>query len=471
MISCVAGRGAGSLSVCSLCDGSAVALCVETEILVAIRDGAEEEAVVVLCGGQIVRGMSFLRAPDERLCLVSGGDGKFIAVQDVSSARRANAHSLQLGNATVDNATLLFRSRPHTKRITHVAVCDGATVLFADKFGEVFRLQLVWTTGTGLALASDEVVHAFLLQHFSVLSTFFVSSAIPWIGCGNKGPTPDLFPRRRLFTCDRDCHARVSLYPETFRIEQYLWTGAPQSVVTAIAEIQCQVEERRYSHFAVGNRNGWVHLWTADNATGAVGDASTTPFVPSGSFIEEDARTSGAGAVLSVVHASVHAGEVHGRGEVALSQGILVAYEGVRDVLFVPLEEDGTGGKLSLSGCCALRVGLESPPLAMVGLGGDRAMVLQRSGRVQVVRLAYAESCVSARVCEESWLRGLSNLTQRQLGALLGSTDPFSQWNYDTVDPRTRRRGRSDFSEGGDVDTEDGDAVDCPVDAMKKTRT
>ncbi|KAF8287764.1 hypothetical protein TcBrA4_0015470 [Trypanosoma cruzi] len=460
----VAGGGGAygyTLSVASMHDGCAVVLGITTKIVLAISSEAGEE-VLRVNDGQVVRGVAVFRAPNGAICVAAGGDGKRINVYRANTMKTSLAPDARANDFGAGEMKLLFSFGPHTKRITHIATCDGNSILFADKFGEVFRLVLVWGVNDSLTMAQgDAAAPIFLLQHFSVMSALFLSAPI-------RQGTPDMKETRRLFTCDKDCHVRVSCYPETFRIEQFLWTESPQSVVTSIAEVPDSSEKKGYSYFVTGSYEGKVHLWAADNTLTNV--LPTEPFTIVGSIYapeQVDMDEEGAAAVVSVVYvtSSSHGGfDRHAaRG---FLHGVLIAYANAKDVVFVPLMESVDDHRLLFALEGITRTRLDSPLLAMVGLATNSALVLGRNGRVRVLQIvgeageAAPVSLVESRqVAIET---AIGEVERENGGNLFEKMDIFSQWHYDAVDPRTRKTvgtradSEEDEDEKNDDDNKDG---------------
>lgn len=197
----------------------------------------------------MVRAVSFLSIPDGPLCLVSAGDAKKINVFNISSSE-------EYKDKSVPPTTPCYSFGPHAKRITHLTTSSEGVIVFADKFGEVYRLRLCWSPQHHIEPDGNSTSPAvFLLQHFSFFSCVFLSSPVPRIEGISSTEERDHIFCRRLFTCDKDCHTRCSRFPEAYIIEQYLWRKRPvgqaiassdsssppplqrQSVVTAMIEI------------------------------------------------------------------------------------------------------------------------------------------------------------------------------------------------------------------------------------------
>ncbi|KEG15294.1 hypothetical protein DQ04_00121260 [Trypanosoma grayi] len=473
-----------SLSAASLRGERVVVFGVVKNIILAINDGTDEHAFVVN-DDQVVRDVALLETPGGACCVVSGGDGKRINVYNVPSVQGTKDQSIQHNGTHTGTLALAFSFGPHSKRITHVATSDDATILFADKFGEVFRLGFLWGPNQNIMAAGGEVAPVFLLQHFSVMSTFFLSAPLRQPKCGQDSlqtasTRAGLAASRRLFTFDKDRHARVSCYPETFRIQQYLWTDAPQSVVTSITEIPDTAESGRYSYFVVGCHNGTVHLWVADNM--APSECIADPFTLIGSIVAQKSVPKGdeeVSAVVSVVCLTSSSPGSDSRVDESHSRGILITCANTMDVIFVPLRKSDDNHKLLFCADGATRTRLESFPVAMVGYSTDSALVLQRSGRVQVLQLTHGDGPVVAHLAEAQHApleKAIGGLLQGPLRTLLSEMDLFAQWNYDAVDPRARKKNTRASSEDCD---EEGEAEECETamatqsgsSSSKKTRT
>ncbi|RNF00575.1 hypothetical protein TraAM80_07479 [Trypanosoma rangeli] len=454
------GNHGHTLSFASMREECTVALGIATKIVLAFSGEAGAQMLTV-DDGQVIRGIAFLRAPSGALCVAAGGDGKRINIYHAGLTGTSPEAQSHASSGRVGELRLVFSFGPHTKRITHVAAY-GDTILFADKFGEVFRLGLAWGLGDSLALApSDATLPIFILQHFSVMSTLFLSAPI-------RRTTTDATETRRLFTCDKDCHVRVSCYPDTFRIEQFLWTEAPQSVVTSIAEVPNLSEMQRRSYFVTGNFDGKVHLWVADNTL--IAACPTEPFTLIGSLSalkEADLNAEGAAAVISVVYATTSSlpDGVNKHAGMGYAHGVLVAYANTNDVVFVPLLEREDDHRLSFAVENVTRTRLDSPPLAMVGLATDSALLLKRTGRVQVLQLvgvADQEAVIHLAEPRHAALEtAVGELVKENGGTLLEAMNLFSQWQYDAVDPRTRNVGkvRAASDDVDDNNEDDGEDV------------
>ncbi|KAF8291449.1 hypothetical protein TcYC6_0124730 [Trypanosoma cruzi] len=461
----VAGSGGAydyTLSVASMRDGCAVVLGITTKIILATSSEAGEE-VLRVNDGQVVRGVALLRAPNGAICVVAGGDGKRINMYRANPMKTFLAPDARANDVGAGEMKLLFSFGPHTKRITHIVTCDDNSILFADKFGEVFRLVLVWGVNDSLTMAQgDAAAPIFLLQHFSVMSALFLSAPI----CQR---TPEMKETRRLFTCDKDCHVRVSCYPETFRIEQFLWTESPQSVVTSIAEVPDSSEKRGYSYFVTGSYEGKVHLWAADN--NLINVLPTEPFTLVGSICAQeqaDMDEEGAAAVVSVVYvtsSSSHGG-IDRHAARGFLHGVLIAYANAKDVVFVPLMESVDDHRLLFALEGITRTRLDSSPLAMVGLATNSALLLGRNGRVHVLQIE-GEAGEAAPVClvesrQVAIETAIGELERENGSNLFEKMDIFSQWHYDAVDPRTRKTvgtrtdSEEDEDEKNDDDNKDG---------------
>ncbi|EPY35645.1 hypothetical protein STCU_01029 [Strigomonas culicis] len=393
--------------------------------------------------GQIVRAVSFLRIPDGPLCVVTAGDGKMINVYNVSSDKAANPHAQDSSDEEEDEAkkhqtfvTHLskpsFSYGPHTKRITSLATGEDGSVIFADKFGEVFRLRLSFSPQHTIEVSGDLKAPAVsLLQHLSTLSTLYLSAPVPRLEDVSMTEDVRNVEPRRLFTCDKDRHARVSRYPETYSIEQFLWAKrGHQSVVTCLTEVPSLCDgdtdaptaatsghktankrNRRhnapYCYYVSGEASGRVCFWAARNdvldgdpapsfhlissfaaGSGGQGDHRAALQAPSGAEgqpVVED-NTKAYGSVVSVTYVVLNRTELcalHPRDYV---RGILVAYEKSSELLYLPLYNMGEYG-LHVSAAHQERIPLPRPPVALASTSDSNAVALLRDGSLTFVGL------------------------------------------------------------------------------------
>ncbi|KAK7194749.1 hypothetical protein NESM_000394900 [Novymonas esmeraldas] len=523
---------------------------------------------VVVDDGQVVRAVAFLQIPDGPLCIVSAGDGKYINVYNVSSWRQNNPNALRNSSddegeggranvvadevrGTVSSGTPpsavqqeglskaeywqpAFRYGPHTKRITSLATCAEGTVVFADKFGEVYSIRLSWSPSHTIEVDGDATRPAtFLLQHFSIISTLHLTDPVPRIEPVAATEERSGLACRRLFTCDKDCHARVSRFPEAYVVEQFLWSrSATQSPVTCVAEIHymedaavydtsyhdtaARVNKQNkslnapYSYYVTGTYAGDVHFWAARNNIPVDSDAETIHLISSFRPQTADGEPEDVGSVVGVVLLSGCLDRLgHRRHPRDCPRGVLIAYERCSDVVFVPLYDNVGTYAMHPAMVSATRTPLEARPTAAVGCNDATAFVLQRSGRVSFLRLCDVDppSTGEARkTCtfnanihvevQELPVR-LPHLEERIRSVMGGAAvaedgaateavtelealDLCASWRYEAVDPRARRHGNDGDDNAsnppsGDDDGGDGDGAtaarkDGKGNARKKAR-
>ncbi|KPI87795.1 hypothetical protein ABL78_3094 [Leptomonas seymouri] len=509
---------------------------------------------VLVEDGQFVRAVGFLQIPDGPLCVVSAGDNKLINVYNVSSWKQNNPLAMEgssdddegssknNSDAAVHASEVGFLSDerrratskdcadakekkelakaeywkpshqygPHAKRITSLATCAEGTIIFADKFGEVYRLRLSWSPSHTIEVDGDAAKPAtFLLQHFSILSTMFLTSPIPRIEAVATSEDRSGVECRRLFTCDKDRHARVSRYPEAYIIDQFLWTrNSVQSVVTCVAEIAYMEDatvhdslhsahaERvnkhnkafnaPFSYYVTGTHAGDVHFWAARNNVPVESNEEAfhliSTFRPriAGGAVEE------LGAVVGITLLANSIDRFgYRRHPRDTPRGVLVAYERSCDVFFIPLYDNMGVYALHPALVETTRTTLEAQPVAMVSSNDATAFVLKRDGAVSFLRLCdatppatdnpaktcsfnanihvelretdvkmpYLEERIKAVMCGPAPASSdAAGGEQTELEAL----DLSAPWRYEAVDPRTRRQGRDrEYSKESDPDEED----------------
>lgn len=527
---------------------------------------------VLVDDGQLVRAVGFLQIPDGPLCVVTAGDSKLINVYNVSSWKQNNPLAIEDSSDDDDggdgavhvsevdimndkarhgasqtvraNAKAMkelakaeywkpsFQYGPHAKRITTLATCAEGTIIFADKFGEVYRLRLSWSPSHTIEVDGDASKPAmFLLQHFSILSTMFLSSPIPRIEAVSSAEDRSSVACRRLFTCDKDRHARVSRYPETYVIDQFLWTrNSTQSVVTCVAEIaymedsavydtmyntkaECVNKRNKsfnapFSYYATGTYTGDVHFWAAKNYIPVEKNeepfhliSTFRPRVAGGAF--EDL---GAVVAITVLTSGIDRFGYprHPRDS---PRGVLVAYERGCDVFFVPIYDNMGPYALHPAIVATTRTTLTARPAAMVPSNDATAFVLKRDGTVSFLRLCdvpppatgcparacsfnanisvelretdvkmpYLEERIRSVMCGPALTSPPDGVAGGERQTELEALDLSAPWRYEAVDPRTRRResGREDSKESeSDEEVEEASSPGkkASINAKKKAR-
>ncbi|CBZ29854.1 conserved hypothetical protein [Leishmania mexicana MHOM/GT/2001/U1103] len=505
---------------------------------------------VLVDDGQIVRAVAFLHIPDGPLCVVSAGDKKFINVYNVSSWKQNNPNALQNSSdddddeGGMDTADILddearrkskanaqpvtlkkhqlakaeywkpsYQYGPHTKRITSLATCSEGTIVFADKFGEVYRIRLSWSPSHTIEVDGDATKPAtFLLQHFSTISTLYLTAPVPRIEPVAASEERSGVACRRLFTCDKDRHARVSRFPETYVVEQFLWTrNSVQSAVTCVAEISYVEDEAvydstyhhnaarvnkhnkslnaPYSYYVTGTHAGDVHFWAAKNNVSIESDNETFHLIGTFRPRSPDGQPENFGPVVGVtVLTSVMDRFGHPLHPRDCPRGVLVAYEQCSDVFFVPIYDNVGAHSMHPAMVSASRTSLDARPVAMVGSNEATAFILKRNGHVSFmhlcivappekgmptktcsfnanipaevqelpVRMPFLEERIKAVMCGPAAVEeGAQTATGTDRLSELEALDLCASWRYEVVDPRTRRRDNNEV-DGDDGSNESG---------------
>ncbi|KAG5495018.1 hypothetical protein JKF63_02070 [Porcisia hertigi] len=517
---------------------------------------------VVVDDGQIVRAVAFLQIPNGPLCVVSAGDGKLINVYNVSSWRENNPNAIQNSSdddnvkggmdtagfvddevhskstvsvqsasakrkqlAEADYWKPSYQYGPHTKRITSLATCSEGTILFADKFGEVYRIRLSWSPSHTIEVDGDATTPAkFLLQHFSIISTLYLTAPVPRIEPVAASEERSAVACRRLFTCDRENHVRVSRFPESYVIEQFLWTrGTVQSAVTCVSEIPYvevavvsgsshphstvpvnehnQAPNAPYSYYVTGTHGGDVHFWAAKNDVPIQSDTETFSLISTFHPCAAGGQPENFGPVLGV---TVLRGDMDSFGYPRHSSdypcGVLVAYEGCTDVFFVPIYSHTVTHTIRPAVASATRTSLDARPAAMVGSDDATAFVLKRNGRVSFIRLRdtassvtgasteasisdtnvqaqvqqlpfqmpYLEERIRAVMCGPAAVgKGEAAGTEANVLSELEALDLCALWRYEAVNPQKRRHNNDE----GDSDKESADDEDGQTGSLPKEGT
>ncbi|CCW63071.1 unnamed protein product [Phytomonas sp. EM1] len=470
---------------------------------------------------QLIRAVTFVQFPEGPLCVVTAGDAKYINVYNLDSMVHCNPATLRKtitdSHSEVNDAGLqlseskpiiqeiepCYHYGPHTKRITSMITEVDGCIIFADKFGEVYRLQLNWnpSSKTVTAVSDDQKPPAaFLFQHFSIILALYLSSPIPPFGASSG--KPEGHSRRRLFSCDKDHHCRVSFYPAVYNIEQFLWpTSKRPAVTTCVEEIPLldrkrvcasaastphpngTIEEARpLSHYVTGSYEGEVFLWVARNDLPPNSSEESFRLVSRCRPESGEVDTPETGAVLSMVYLACRRVAECSSGPLCDSpSGVLVAYEKLKAVVFFQIsstKEDGLEAHHSL--VYGGRIQLEQFPTAMVRCDESTVLILNRDGATARVHLSathgsdpHSSHIVGDKgeVSPEPYKPGANTnfrlsflphvttsleegikhiITPRGIN-LLSELNLFSQWQKTVSDPRTRQKQLGSDESGDDI--------------------
>ncbi|CCW66161.1 unnamed protein product [Phytomonas sp. Hart1] len=515
--------GDPSLSVVTLV-GKAVALGFGSKLVVSLSlmngmDGPGLPNSVIIDDNQMIRAITFVQFSGGPLCVVTAGDAKYINVYnldslvhcnpDTSHRNIANAHSeentaalqLSLVKSVIHEIRPCYRHGPHTKRILSMITDVDGGIIFADKFGEVYRLPLSWNPSSQMVegVTGDGKTPAmFLFQHFSLISTLYLCSPIPPCGkfleeCGGRD-------RRRIFSCDKDHHCRVSHYPEVYNIEQFLWPQSGKAaVITCVEEIPFlarkaadasvrpshTAEPKAFSYYVSGNCDGEVFFWVARNDLSRNAPEEPFQLVSTGRPESSDGTRLETGAVLSVVYLACGLGAPDSPGPPCDSPGgVLVAYEKLKAIVLFQLSstnENRPEGYHSL--VVGGRIQLEQFPVAMVRYDESTALIVDRDGATTRVHLSGTRGLVhpnrhmvgdmqttapelhTSNNCTNPELRllphvetpledGIKNIITLNGINLLSKLNLFAQWQYIVSDPQTRNKNlcRDNTGENVNVD-------------------
>lgn len=476
---------------------------------------------------QTVRSIAIFRHQASRkVLLTAAGDGKCVHVYDVT--RFTTTSVLETPTTTEPSASstkpttdlytadaavpLLFTYGPHHKKLSHVTAIDD-DIVFADKFGEVYRLRLGYDAETQqfipaagdvagqddagdsdqeeggvVVVAADasgvvfpKSTSVFLLQHFSLLTQLCITSSVP----------------RRILSCDRESHARVSQYPHTFVIDQYLWNASPQNPITCVTELedtQCEG-----TVWVTGDTKGRVTFW------GTVGLSSSpsshhsnnkdkkgdeTPFhrlavldlyefhhqsimhavhAPLAPTSTASTAADAAGSQAAVV--SAEGGSLFGivgitflKNASADCQGVLIAVDGVEDLFYCPVRDGGYNVEVCTKDLTRVPLGR-----AAVGLARAAPNVAWVVPRVNPTSTSHVVAVLESDSIEDSSRVRIVEVAASPLAASLApmelnKLDVFAYWRpAQAKDPRARAAA----AVNGEDETEDASNKN----AAKKPRT
>eukprot|EP00758_Cryptobia_borreli_P003957 Tbor_TRINITY_DN4088_c0_g1::TRINITY_DN4088_c0_g1_i1::g.11766::m.11766 len=247
-----------------------------------------------------------------------------------------------------------------------------ATIVFSDSCGEVFMVDLMKKESN---VFQFQPVATFLLQHTAtVLTTFNIM----------RYPSYNM----RLVTCDRDSHVRVSKFPNTFIIEQFLWaatlkpTGGhfKQSSVIATEEptttntisesasvteavmgrnvsqapVTCVLEFRtgdvcESTIIVTGDVVGRVAIWSCSNGAAGTVDLEDNQGLPKSVQAGEDDEFHLIQTFDFSSAAVEHGGEIIGLSQLSSrngNTGILVAINHADNMYFIPILVSARGVKV-----------------------------------------------------------------------------------------------------------------------------
>jgi hypothetical protein len=324
-----------------------------------------------------VMGLRGLNAPFAKDQLVVGGDGKLLQRFSLGAAGAGATPSAD-GRHTEASWAPVAVYGPHSKRIVHLEedTLEGS-VIIADKFGEVYSVRLDPQSKAEPRGSSEPT---FLLQHFSLITAVLVSG---------------MNPHRRIVTCDRDCHIRVSHFPRVYDIETYLWAESPQAMTLSIVELSD-------GRLCTGDSSGRVHVWSLDPSSGCCPRLLVFDTVrfgqPSSCESGEEARVEFPMAVTSLC--SLDCTTLSS----SASSTVLICGLHCGSVAVVPLGSSGSGSFLlspfngASRGSGALRA------LAIRRTTANACVALCRDGSLAVIRMLHDGSVQVANFGSQSAL-------------------------------------------------------------------
>lgn len=446
----------------------------------------------------------FQHQSSKKILLAAAGDGKQVHCYDVSNFALNATTTAAPAVSETGAPNLVFTYGLHQKKISHVCAADDDIVL-ADKFGEVYRLQLAYdeststfsatiaeanlldggddddddddktsnktpvvvaTSGNGAPMFGKQSA-SFMLQHFSLLTQLYMTDCVP----------------RRLLSCDREGHARVSKYPHTFVIDQFLWNDAPQAPITCIAELsdtQCEGNV-----IVTGDGKGRVTFWcdAVKVVSASLSEESiTSPKKSDGTFKrltvidlsafhaeslahqssssgdDSSAATGATGAASTTARAPAATGVVglallHNKAADAF--GVLMALDKVDDLFFCPIRDGG----FSIEVCSSsiTRVPVSRPVVGLVTAGPASALAVLRRGAEST---EHSIVVLESDGCEDSSRVRVVDVANSMLAAELNTLgletlDLFAYWRPTAAkDPRAAKLQQEDDDEAEDNEGE-----------------
>ena len=330
---------------------------------------------------------------------------------------------------------------PATKKVQILHPLTPDSILMADKFGDVYLHRIQGRNTDSPSWVDGEP--QFVLQHLSIFTALAI---VPAAGTSAA----------RVISCDRDDHVRVSRYPDTFYIDNYLWGPAPQTPVVSIA---VATQSDCSSYVLLGTATGRVAIWRLKPTN--IQPAVETETQPN---LEE----------LVVVHDATEKGCVVGAVHLVSSEdsradGFVVAYEQSDNLCFfsIPALAAKSPAKATIDVVSGDTIAVSSTRLQFGGLplaleafqsrhaSSNRAVILQRDGTMSWVTLV-----VGARNSAEIHVSAISNnnmaIQLQEWRAALETVDVKATWNTSISDPRSRKAGGDGSDDDDDEQPEAG---------------
>lgn len=462
-----------TLSYATVRSDGALLVAWDTSVLLTIHSlqGAAPRTLLSFQDNQRVRAVAFVPLSDGGpTCVATAGDGKTVNLYRIWDNPPQSSSSSSSSSMSRSTAELVAHFGPHSKKIVSLSGSEGCLV-FSDKFGCVYRINVRYNRNADAVEIAESVVvpeasskaeaeeegtkkdeankkkqkggadsdgsdnegeeaagAVFQLQHFSIITTMHLTLA--------HGK------RKRLITCDRDGHVRVSNFPAVYDIEQYLWTEQPQAAVTALTELMPLPCEG--AAFAMGDRSGRVTFWCGANAPVPKNEGNSFSRVAVVNVAGLLNLSTPTAPILSVVPMLPPASSSDNG---AIAGGVFVSVDGCDRSLWIPIRVGGfsyevlTEQAVPVSFPPTAAAPSDSPqgvcsPVAVMSLGTSTAIAILRSGRCLFLRMKGEQQVVPE--FEEEFPVPLFEQHVSLWKSGLETLNVFGTWDFQTVDPRHR---------------------------------
>ena len=323
------------------------------------------------------------------------------------------------GAAADSSKMVLSTYGPHIKKIqviTPVPTSKGShpqpgrtvvnSFLLADKFGDVLLHHVVMNDAKDSVLWAPEDP-GFSLQHLSIFTSL---ALVP----GSTKSSP------RMISCDRDNHVRVSRYPDTHYIDNYLWGPRPQTCVAVIATSPVFADKQDEVIVALGGGCGRICFWKLLPTAAQVSDVDSNknPLeILMGTVDAQGAR----GAVAGLVWLGKATGGSEGAFCAAFERSHCIhGFVGTTEVVPIELEKD------------------QGEVVSLVSMG-NAAVALQRSGQVTVVSLGENNQPTATRAAHGAD-QLVAALHQDSVAKMLAEVDIQGLWKLDWKEKASARK-------------------------------